>query len=197
VRFRARQVLFQRGDAPEGLYIMVAGSVRVIIQDAEGADLTLAKIGMGDLLGELSVLDATPRSATAVAISDGDALYVTAEEFRNWLAAHPDAAWQLLAAMAERLRATDEQLAEIALLRIETRIARRLHQLFTESAGGPPYVGARAKLNQVELASTLGATRESINRQLGKLRGAGVLERDGSDLILLDPAALEEAAEAF
>ena len=95
------------------------------------------------------------------------------------------------------LRATDEQLAEIALLRIETRIARRLYQLFSESGDGRPQAGSRTKLNQVELASTLGATRESINRQLGKLRGAGVVERDGSELILLDPTALEEAAEAF
>jgi CRP-like cAMP-binding protein len=190
-------VLFQRGDPPEGLYIIVRGSVRAIIQDAQGADLTLAKIGMGELLGELSVLDGTPRSATALAITDGDALYVTAEEFRTWLADHTDAAWQLLGAMAERLRATDEQLAEIALLRIETRIARRLYQLFAEAGAGRLQSGSRTKLNQVELASTLGATRESINRQLGKLREAGVLERAGSELVLLDPAALEEAAEAL
>ena len=136
--FRARQVLFRRGDEPDGLYILVAGQVRVTIQEANGADLTLATFGVGEVLGELSVLDGRRRSATAVATTAVDALYVSVDDFRRWLTTHPDAAWHLLAGLARRMRATDEQIAEIALLDIETRIARRLWQQFTEVAGGQP-----------------------------------------------------------
>ena len=197
VRFRARQVLFHRGDQPDGLYIIVSGRVRVMIQQSDATDLTLATLGAGDLVGELSVLDGTPRSATAVAASEGEFLYVAAADFRAWLTSRADASWELLAAMAGRLRSTDQQLAEIALLRIETRIARRLQQMFGEASHGAPRVGARIQLNQIELASALGATRESINRQLSRLRKAGILEKQGSDLVLVEPAALMLAAESL
>lgn len=195
--FRAREVLFRRGDEPDGLYILVSGQIRVAIQEANGADLTLATFGVGEVLGELSVLDGTRRSATAVATTAVDALYVSVDDFRRWLTAHPDAAWHVLAGLARRMRATDEQVAEIALLGVETRIARRLWQQFTEVAEGQPRPGTRLRLNQVTWASTLGATRESINKQLARLRAAGVIRREGSDVVLLQPDALRFAAEAF
>ena len=195
--FRARQVLFRRGDEPDGLYILVAGEVRVVIQEANGADLTLATFGMGEVLGELSVLDGTLRSATAIATTDVDALYVSTEDFRRWLTACPDAAWHLLVGLARRMRATNEQVAEIALLDIETRIARRLWQQFTEVGNGRARAGLRLRLNQVTWASTLGATRESINKQLARLRKAGVIGREGNDVVLLQPDALRQAAEAL
>jgi CRP-like cAMP-binding protein len=197
IKFKARQALFERGDASAGLYIIVTGRVRVSIQQADGTDVTLANLASGELVGELSVLDGTPRNATAVATSDGEALYVPAAEFRAWVTSHGDAAWQILGAMAERLRSTDEQLAEIALLRIETRIARRLHQLFGDASHGMPRAGTHIHLNQIELASALGATRESVNRQLSRLRSAGVIARDGNELVLLNPSALEDSAEAL
>jgi CRP/FNR family transcriptional regulator, cyclic AMP receptor protein len=195
--FRARQVLFRRGDEPDGLYILVAGQVRIMIQEANGADLTLATFGVGEVLGELSALDGTRRSATAVATTAVDALYVSVDDFRRWLTTHPDAAWHLLAGLARRMRATDEQVAEIALLGIETRIARRLWQQFAEVAEGQPCPGLRLQLNQVAWASTLGATRESINKQLARLRTAGVIRREGRDVVLLQPDALRFAADAL
>lgn len=195
--FRARQVLFRRGDETDGLYILVAGQIRVTIQEANGADLTLATFGMGEMLGELSALDGSRRSATAVATTAVDALYLPVDDFRRWLTTHPEAAWHLLAGLARRMRATDEQVAEIALLGIETRVARRLWQQFAEAAGGQPRPGLRLRLNQVAWASTLGATRESINKQLAQLRTAGVIRREGREVVLLQPAALRFAADVL
>lgn len=193
-RFSARQVLFHRDDAPTGLYVIVTGRVRVVIQEPSGAELTLATFGAGEVLGELSVLDGTPRSATAVAASAVEALYVAADDVRGWLMARPAAMWQLLTGLAGRMRSTDEQIAEIALLPIQTRIARRLWQKATDAAGGEPGPGLRLRLNQVAWAATLGATRESINRQLARLRSDGVIRREGQDLVLLLPEALRRAA---
>ena len=192
--FRARQVLFQRGDAADGLYTLVAGRVRVMIQQADGGELTLATFGPGEVLGELSVLDGTPRSATAVAISPVDALYITADHFRTWVDTHPDAAWQLLAGLAMRIRSTNEQVAEIALLSVQARIAKRLWQQFGEVASGEVRRGLKLRVNQVEWASTLGATRESINKQLARLKADGVIGREDGELVLLDPVALRDAA---
>jgi CRP/FNR family transcriptional regulator, cyclic AMP receptor protein len=195
--FRARQVLFRRGDEPDGLYIVASGQIRITIEEPNGADLTLATFGAGEMLGELSVLDGTRRSATAVATTAVEALFVSIDDFRRWLTTHPDAAWHVLAGLARRMRATDEQIAEIALLSIETRIARRLWEQFTEVAGGSPRPGLRLRLNQVAWASTLGASRESINKQLARLRTAGVIESEGRDVVLLLPDSLRFAADVL
>lgn len=193
--FRAKHVLFHRGDPPAGLYAIVSGSVRIVIQEADGAELTLATFGVGEILGELSVLDGTPRSATAIAATSTRALYIPADRFRRWLNAHPDVMWHVLSGLAQRLRSTDEQVAEIALLPAETRIARRLWQQCLEAAGGKPAPGLRLRINQVAWAKTLGATRESINRQFSRLRASGVIRREGKEIVLLSPQALRELAD--
>ena len=193
--FRSRQVLFHRGDPPAGLYAIVSGTVRIVIQEPDGAELTLATFGVGEILGELAVLDGTPRSATAVAASSLQTLYIAADSFRQWLTAHPDVMWRMLAGLAQRLRSTNEQIAEIALLPIEARIARRLWQQCLEVTGSDPAPGLRLQVNQVAWAKMLGATRESINRQLSRLRAAGVIRREGNEIVLVSPDLLRAAAE--
>lgn len=194
--FRAGQVLFQGGDAGDGLYAIVSGEVRVAIEGADGADVTIAMLARGDVLGELSVLDRAPRSATAVAATAVSALHVTNGRFQDWLATHPRAAGPMLAELAKRLRHTDEQLAELALLGVDARLARRLWQRFAEaSENRGPAAGAVLRVNQRELASTLGITRESVNKHLARLKAQRIVAIDGGEVTLLEPRALQLLAE--
>ena len=195
--FKARQVLFQRGDEPDGLYVIASGRVRVAIAAPDGDDLTLATFGPGEVLGELSALDRTPRSATAVADLPTKALFITTHQFQSWVTGHPPVAWILLAELARRLRATNEQVAEIALLDAETRVARRLWQWFCEASEGAARSGARLQVSQRQMASMLGVSRESVNKQLARLRAGGVVTMEGGELVLLRPEALRASAEAL
>ncbi len=192
--FAAGQTLFQRGDSGDGLYAIVAGAVRVQIQASNGGDVTLAVLGPGEVLGELSVLDGSPRSATAVASGRVEALHVSTRAFREWLADHPAAVAPMLASLAHRLRATDEKVAEIVLLSAESRVARCLWQSFM-AAGPPAAAGVRLKVNQGEMASALGMTRESVNTHLARLKMRGIVDVRGRHVTLLRPELLEECAE--
>jgi len=171
--------------------------VRVLIASPGGDDVTLATFGPTEVIGELSALDGTPRSATAVADSPVEALFISTAQFRSWVADHPPVAWSLLVELARRIRVTSEQVAEIALLDAETRIARRLWQWFADASDGSPSPGTRLQVSQRQMASVLGVSRESVNKHLARLKASGAISVEGASLILLKPETLRTSADAL
>jgi CRP/FNR family cyclic AMP-dependent transcriptional regulator len=186
----AEQVLFQRGDPGDGIYAIVSGEVRIVLEGTNGTEVTVRLLTTGDVFGEFSVLDGAPRSATAIANTRLRALLITPAAFDAWLAAHPAAARPMLAQLAQRVRTTNDQLAEIGLLEVEARIARRLWQRFVSISTGRPGPGTRIPLNQRELAAEIGVTRESVNKHLARWKARGALAINQGSVVLLDPDAL-------
>lgn len=196
--FAPGAVLFQRGDAGDCLYAIVAGSVRVTVEGAAGDEVTVAVRGVGEVLGEMSLLDGEPRSATATAHGPVTAVRIEKAAFDRWLTAHPVAARAMLGDLARRLREATDQVAEIALLDTETRVALRLWRMYAVAARGEaPERGARVRCNQGEMAAALGVTRESVNKHLGRLKARGIIEMEAGSVVLRDAAALRGMAAAL
>lgn len=195
--FRPWEVLFRRGDDGDGVFAIISGQVCVFADTAGGDEAIIAVRGPGEVIGEMALLDHLPRSANARAQTEVEAAWVSREQFEAWLTAHPAAAREMLTALAQRLREATDQLAEVSLLSIETRLARRLWAEFCRRAKGEPAVGARLHLSQGQIASLLGVTRESVNKHLGRLRLAGAVATDAGAIVLTDPGALREAADAL
>jgi CRP/FNR family transcriptional regulator, cyclic AMP receptor protein len=191
--WQAEQVLFQRGDPGDGIYAIVSGQVRIVLEGANGTEVTVRLLTTGDVFGEFSALDGAPRSATAVTSTAVRALHITVPSFEAWLAAHSAVARPMLAQMAQRVRTTNDQLAEIGLLDVEARIARRLWQRFVDISAGLPRSGSRLQVNQRELASEIGVTRESVNKHLARWKARGVLSVGQGSVVLLDPEAFYKA----
>lgn len=103
--YTAGSTLIAQGDSGVGLYIVTAGNVRITRnKDADHGDEDLGVQGPGNVLGEMSLLDDLPRSATVTAVDDVTALLVPVWEFRNFLRNHPDVALKLLSVLSRRLR---------------------------------------------------------------------------------------------
>ena len=196
-RFRAWEVLFRRGDTGDGVYAVISGQVCVFADTADGDETVIAMRGPGEVVGEMALLDDLPRSASARAQSDVETAWVSRDQFEAWLKAHPAAAREMLTALAQRLREATDQLAEVALLSIETRLARRLWTEYARQARGEPVAGARIELSQSQIASLLGVTRESVNKHLARLRAAGAVATDAGAIVLTDPTALRAAADVL
>jgi CRP-like cAMP-binding protein len=188
--------LFQRGDPGDGVFAIVSGHVKVFLQGTDGGEVIVATRTTGDVLGELSLLDDHRRSASAAAMDDVRTLRIGKDHFQEWLANHPAAATAMLKELAARVRDTTDQVAEIALLSIDARIARRLWQLFREAArGGEPYTGMRLRVNQSDLAAFVGVTRESVNKHLAKMKSTGVIAIESGKVELLKPPELRMIAQ--
>jgi CRP/FNR family cyclic AMP-dependent transcriptional regulator len=110
VRLPATKTLFERGDTGDALYIVLSGRVELYIRNVTGEKLVLTCAERGDFFGELSIADMGPRTATAVALEDSELIVLSRDNLRFFFQKRPDAALDLIAAMANMIRNADELL---------------------------------------------------------------------------------------
>lgn len=189
------QPLMQQGEPSHDLYVLVDGRVRVVMTTSQGDELLLAVLGAGTTVGELSVLDGRPRSATVYALEPVAALRVGAKAFGQFLLVRPSVVVGLLRVLSGRLRAADELRLGLAIAPAEQRLARGLLALAAEH-GQPTQDGVRlrASLSQADLAAYVGLSREAVNQALRGLREAGVVATARRSVTILDLDAMRARA---
>lgn len=107
----AQKVMFRAGDAGDAMYIIERGKVRIYVQATDGHEVTLTDLGRGDFFGEMALLDGQRRSANAVVAEDARLAVLSREHFLSFImGGNPNVALEMLTALANRLRHTDELL---------------------------------------------------------------------------------------
>ncbi|MEP7215543.1 MAG: Crp/Fnr family transcriptional regulator [Anaerolineaceae bacterium] len=190
-RFAAGSVIFREGDPGDALHVVVEGEVRITVLSGSGNVATVANVTTGDCFGEFALLDGRPRSATTTAVSATRTFVVTRPDFIDWLSNRPAAALALLETLSLRLRKTDESLADLTFLDLEQRLVKQILRLSTVSQDGN---GLRLPIRatQAELASLLGVSRESVNKQLNAFARKGWLSLARGTITVLDVRALRQ-----
>jgi CRP/FNR family cyclic AMP-dependent transcriptional regulator len=120
----AGSVLFRKGEAGDAMYLIEGGRVRIHIRDEDGEDVTLAELARGDFFGEMAILDGKPRSASATVTEDARLAVLSREHFHQHVSRNPDLALEMLGAITERLRRTDEMLRQ--------RVTRNVNEIEKE-----------------------------------------------------------------
>lgn len=194
-RFRRNEVIFHQGDPGELLQIVASGAVKIALASPEGDEAIIATLRPGDFFGELALLDAAPRSATATAIEATETLDLPRSVFLEMHAGDPALQSALLKALATELRRLTRHVEELHFLDLAGRLATRLVRLATERSPG---VVGRAELDwpytQSDLASMIGGTRQSVNRLLAGLVHDGLVTIDRDLLVIEDVQRLEAYA---
>jgi len=119
-------VLFRAGDEGDAMYVIEEGRVRINVRTKEGLEITLTELGRGDFFGEMALLDDKPRSADARVTVDARLAVLSREHFLSFVRSHPDVALELLSALANRLRHTDELLRHSATRNVNVEEAAQL-----------------------------------------------------------------------
>ncbi|PYK83886.1 MAG: cyclic nucleotide-binding protein [Verrucomicrobia bacterium] len=112
--------IFRYGDPGDAMYLIDVGKVRISITDADGAVVTLAELGAGDFFGDMAMLDGQGRSANATAIEHARLAKLTRDDFLSFMRGDPRVTLELLTALTQRLRRTDELLRH--------RVSRNVNQ---------------------------------------------------------------------
>ena len=102
--------LFRQGDEGDGMYLIESGRVRISIRDHDEEELVLAELAQGDFFGEMSIIDGRQRSADANVIEDARLAILSRNAFLSFVRSNPDVALEMLSALTDRLRRTDELL---------------------------------------------------------------------------------------
>jgi CRP-like cAMP-binding protein len=183
---KARQTVCHKGEQGDEMYIIMHGKLKVSSSSDDGREAILAILEDGDVSGEMSIIDGHPRSANVVAVQDTDVLVIHRRQFLPFLEAHPKAALALLTALIQRLRGTDALVEDMHFLDIRTRLAKTLNRLAQDhgrtTAGGG--IRIDLKLSQEDLGNLVGATRESINKQMRAWVEEGILEVSQTNIVV-------------
>ncbi|MDZ7727892.1 MAG: Crp/Fnr family transcriptional regulator [Dehalococcoidia bacterium] len=189
-RFKSGETIVREGEPGDALYVILEGAARVVMSSPTGEEATVAHLGPGECIGEFAVLDGLPRSATAIATLNVSSVYVTREQFRIWLTERPEASFALLEELSLRLRRANQGLADQLFLGLAQRLARRLVTLATTQGTPATNGGLRIRITQAELASMLGVTRESVNKELQGFASRGWLSTSRGAVTVYDLQAL-------
>ena len=188
VNLNKGQVLFNEGERGERLYIITDGKMKLGHTSSDGRESLLAVLGPGELLGELSLFDPGPRTATATALTETSLMGLGHNALRPWLTGRPEVAEALLQALALRLRRTNEQMADLVFSDVPGRVAKTLLEL-GEKFGRPLPDGIHVThdMTQEELAQLVGASRETVNKALADFAARGWIRLESRSVILIDP----------
>ena len=189
-------VLLARGEVGDRILVVETGRVKVSVTTSTGREVVLTFRGPGSLLGDQSLIDQSPRSATVTAVEPVAVLVVAASAFRSYLATHPDVALAMLATLSGRLRESDRRLAEYAGADTLGRICGRLVEL-CETQGdldGKTAVRITLPITQEELAGWTGASIEATAKALRALRSLGWVATGRRAIEVHDVAALRSRA---
>ena len=181
-RFRRGELIVEHGRKSNALYILLTGRARVLTADARGREVILAVLQSGDYVGEMSLIDNEPHSATVRAEVQTDMLILGRSEFARCLPESTSLSYAILRGMVARLRAADRQIESLALLDVYGRVARALLDM-AEDEGELRVI--RNKVSRQDLAKVVGASREMVSRVMKDLEERGIVETQENGSVLL------------
>src|SRR6266536_2411991 len=123
---KAGTSLFRAGDQGDALYVIERGKVRICVRASDGKEVTLTELGRGDFFGDMALLDGQRRSADAVVAEEARLAVLSREHFLSFMRSSPDIALEMLTALANRLRHTDELLRRTATRNVNVEEAAQL-----------------------------------------------------------------------
>lgn len=184
-QFARDEVIFHRDDPSGHFFAIVAGTVKLAVQDETGREVVIAILRGGDVFGELELFDDLPRSVTVTAITETQVLALARNDFFEVLERHPRAMRAMLTWLARTIRDTSRRIEDLVFLDLPSRVAKSLLDLRSAGANGEIH------LTQEDIASFVGATRASVNRVLADLEQQGILTIGRRHIAINDLPALE------
>jgi CRP/FNR family transcriptional regulator, cyclic AMP receptor protein len=197
VRLKADEVLFLAGDAGDGCYRVEDGLLKVTMVSRSGNERILAFLGKGAIVGEMSIIDGLPRSASVVAVRAAELSFLSRAAFEEFANKHPEIYKSLVTLIAARLRETDAALAAGSFLPLRGRVACTLLELaqdFGQDVGAGRIV-IRQKIGQSDLAAMAGIARENVSRILNDWKRRKLVSRLSGYYCLENKAQLQHEAE--
>ena len=182
-RFKRSEIIVEQGKKSDALYIILTGRARVMSTDSRGREVILATLHPGDYIGEMSLIDDEPHSATVRTELQTDVLTLGREAFARCLPENSSMSHNIMRGLVARLRHADGKIASLALMDVYGRVARSLLEFAVDDGTGNLKV--KDKISRQDLAKMVGASREMVSRVMKDLEERGFVQTqpDGSMIV--------------
>ena len=181
-RLRRGELVVEQGRKSNALFILLNGRARVLTSDSRGREVILAVLEAGDYVGEMSLIDNEPHSATVRAEVQTDMLVLARADFARCLPENSTLSYGVMRGLVRRLRNADRQIESLALLDVYGRVARTLLDM-AEDDDGIKII--RHKVSRQDMAKVVGASREMVSRVMKDLEDRGVIETQENGSVII------------
>ena len=182
-RFRRGELVVEQGRKSNALFILLNGRARVLTADTRGREVILAVLESGDYVGEMSLIDGEPHSATVQAEVQTDVMMLGRVAFLQCLPENTSMSFAIMRGLALRLRRADRKIESLALMDVYGRVARALMELTDEMQNEHVI---RNKLSRQDLAKMVGASREMVSRVMKDLERSGYIRVEEGLIVLTE-----------
>lgn len=182
-RFKRGEVIVEQGKKSNALFILLNGRARVLTADSRGREVILATLQPGDHIGEMSLIDNEPHSATVRAEVQTDVLMLGRVEFARCLPENTSMTYAVMRGLVQRLRHADRKIESLALMDVYGRVARALLEFAAETPEGELLI--REKISRQDIAKMVGASREMVSRVMKDLEERGFIQTQDNGSIMV------------
>ena len=182
-RFKRGEVIVEQGKKSNALFILLNGRARVVTADSRGREVILATLQPGDHIGEMSLIDNEPHSATVRAEVQTDVLMLGRLEFARCLPENSSMAYAVMRGLVQRLRHADRKIESLALMDVYGRVARALLEFAVETPEGELLI--RDRISRQDIAKMVGASREMVSRVMKDLEERGFIDTQENGSIIV------------
>lgn len=180
------EIVISHLDQDRDVFFVLEGRVRATLYSRAGREVDYRDIGPGDLFGEMAAIDGAPRSATVEALEPARLGRLPEAAFRALVASHPHLTWVLLQHLSAQIRSLTQRVFEYTTLVVRERLVVELVRLAEAADPRDGRAEIRPAPTHFELASRISAHREAVSREMSALAKAGLMEKRGGALVVLD-----------
>jgi CRP-like cAMP-binding protein len=196
-RYARGELVFAPTPKPRSVYMLESGLVRIYRLSEGGGETSFGYVAPGEVFGELSAFGDYGRESFAQAVRSARVWKIPRENFQKVVTARSALAFQVTRQVGERLKRIENRVEDLVFRDVRTRVARMLSEL--DGDFGRIEDGRRVidlPITQSELATLVGATRQTVNQTLRELSMQGVIARDQRRIVLLAPERLLDLGSA-
>ena len=188
-KFRKKEVIFSEGDPSDWLYVVIKGKVKITKLSQNGREIILEIISPMDFFGGVAVMRGFPYPANAVAMDDAELLKISRSNLMRILDRFPNLMYCMAMNIGDRIKGSHEALKNIAVEKVESRIASMLIKL-ADKAGSEPLgdgsVTIDMKLTKQDIAEMVGTTVETSIRTMSKFKKLGIVSEKSGKITIKD-----------
>ncbi len=190
--FKKKQEIFSEGDPSDWFYILINGKVKITKMSVDGREIIIELISPPDFFGGFAVLKGFPYPANAVAMEDSNVIKISRHNLLKIIDRFPNVMYDMAANLGDRIREFHDTLKNIALERVESRIAALLLKLADKTGEKmDKTILINMRLTKQDIAEMVGTTVETTIRVMSKFKKSGYITDKDGKILIKDLEALE------
>ena len=189
------QMILQEEDANSDIWFMLTGTARVAVFTESGREVSVVPLQRGDCFGEFGAIDGQPRSASIEAVTDCRTANLTAEAFRSVREGTPEVSEAFLRLLVSRLRNMNSKVSDFSAHTADERIRAEILRIAEEAERGSDSFTVQVPPTQSEIAARVFTNRETVAREMGRMRRKGLIGRDGRKIVINSLEQLRDFVE--